>query len=85
MKFNVTFKTNDVLDGVIPKLPTDCGDPICQEDPNFPCKSCKTMSDDNDAMLAVTDKFIEYGEYITIEFDTKKGTAVAVPLPKKRS
>jgi len=28
----------------------------------------------------VAEKFIEYGEYVTVEFDTDKGTARVVPL-----
>ncbi len=29
---------------------------------------------------AVTDKFVKYGEYITIEVDTVKDTAVVMPV-----
>lgn len=39
--------------------------------------------DDEDCteeVLAVLAKFIRYGEYITVEFDTETNSCVAVPL-----
>ena len=36
--------------------------------------------DEKEAVKAVIDKFVEYDEYILIEFDTVKGTATVVGL-----
>lgn len=83
MKFTITFKTPNAFDGIIQKLPTDCGDPICQEDPELPCKSCEEASKNNDAMLAVGYKFIEYGEYLYVEMDTETGTATVLPIVRR--
>jgi hypothetical protein len=36
--------------------------------------------DDADEAREVAEKWFEYGEYVTIELDTKKGTAEVVPV-----
>ncbi|TRZ50081.1 MAG: hypothetical protein D4S01_07420 [Dehalococcoidia bacterium] len=36
--------------------------------------------DERDAVKALVEKFVEYAEYATIEFDTKDGTARVVPV-----
>ena len=40
--------------------------------------------DDNkqEEMRALTDKFVRYGELITVEFDTETGTATVVPVKR---
>ena len=33
---------------------------------------------DRDAVIEAINEWVKYGEYVTIEFDTKKGTAIVV-------
>jgi hypothetical protein len=49
--------------------------------PDAVCCAVEDM-DDHDRELAykVTDKFIEYKEYLTVEFDTEKQTATVLPI-----
>lgn len=65
MKFTITFKTPDALDSVLNEQ--DYCDAEEQEE-----KSEK--------ILSIASKFIKYGEYVNIEFDTDAGTATVVPI-----
>lgn len=38
------------------------------------------LEDEIDEVEYVFQKFVEWGEYITVEFDTNTGTACAVPV-----
>ena len=60
MKFQVMFKTPDVLDYIL-----------------------EENTDSAEQIQEIADKFIEYGEYITIEFDTDKQSATVVPLRQR--
>jgi len=82
MKFRVTFKTPYVLDMTLEDhKETHCLEharhvPACEE-----CVEAEDRSFNNlDAIQKCAEKFIQYGEYITIEFDTETQTATAVPL-----
>lgn len=85
MKFRVLFKTPDALDGALEEhMDTHCEE--CEEhDPE--CDECNALEDK--ALQAISqiknigEKFIEYGEYITIEFDTETQSATVVPLKKR--
>ena len=35
--------------------------------------------EDLDAVTQLTSRFLQYGEYVTIEFDTESGTATVLP------
>ena len=35
---------------------------------------------DREALEGVVEKFVQYGENITVEFDTKAGTATVLPV-----
>jgi len=69
MKFQLQFKTPDVLD----QLDDQCGS---YNDKDKFVKDEQLIEDCR--MLART--FIEYGEYIKIEFDTDTGTVTVLPL-----
>lgn len=77
MKFSLTFKTPDVLeqalDNIKNKYSSDCDH--CGD-----CIGCEAMEDsfreDRELIECFTDRFIKYGESITIDFDTTEGTAI---------
>ena len=50
---------------------------ITMKDPDY---SGNEMSHNNSPMAKMLDKYLEYNEYVTIEFDTDKGTARVVPV-----
>lgn len=85
MKFRLSFKTPDVLDQAFhDHMDTHCEnceehDPRCDACCALEDKACQAISQIKD----MADKFVEYGEYITIEFDTTAQTATAVPLRKR--
>jgi hypothetical protein len=66
MKFTLIFKTPAVLDQ-IPKQEN----PFDEDEP----------TEIQEAQMLV-DKFVEFSEYIRVEFDTDKGIATVLPLRK---
>lgn len=89
MKFRVTFKTPDALDYAIKDMngSESCGAPECGDNGNpSMCVDCEYSSDlVRDAEYearALADKFIRYGECVTVEFDTDAKTCVVVPASK---
>jgi hypothetical protein len=87
MIFRVMFKTPDALDPVIDNLchTSSCGGPECGDDgnPRY-CEECEELAhafqDEQKAIHKFAEKFIQYNEYVTIEFDTEAKTAVVVPV-----
>lgn len=72
MIFQVQFKTPDSMkDAIEYALHEKYG--IHQMD------DCD-CSDDYHAAMDVNEKFVKYGELITVEFDTKKQTAIVVRI-----
>jgi len=65
MTIRVTFKTPDAVSYALDRV-LDCNDPEEFEQAEVAQKAI--------------DKFVRYGEYITVEFDTDKGTATVVPV-----
>ena len=79
MKFRVTMKD--------PDGPYDCIKDAAAES----LKAIGGLSDDErealiekrrETLSVFADRFMEYGEYITVEFDTEAGTATVVPRAK---
>ncbi len=70
MKFQITFKTPDVVEDTIRKELLEKGLDVDSE----------AHFANQEAMTDVTDKFVGWGESVTIEFDTDKKTAVVVPI-----
>jgi len=75
MKFRLTFKTNDVLDqayeNVSKSMYSKCDTDECD---------CDFFIQESKAEIEkMADKFIRYGELITIEFDSELGTATVIP------
>jgi hypothetical protein len=80
MKFRLTFKTNDVLESAIdPYLDTHCE--TCEEH-DSECLACNNLEESSlekiEEIRDCAEKFIKYGELITIEFNTESQTATAV-------
>lgn len=86
MKFTATFKSPDALQHAITAETSDdsCGASECgaEGSPGM-CVDCSFHADTNreraDEMYALGQKFIQHGEYITVEFDTDAGTCVVLP------
>lgn len=85
-KFTLTFKTPNVLDALEQEDVDACClthfenghayDSECDE-----CNIEKDIAEEKAmAIKALTDKFIRYGECITIEFDLTAGTATVVQV-----
>lgn len=84
MKFSVTFKTPDCLDSALePYIDTHCEN--CEQDA-VECEACDSLAEAACDKIAdiknVAEKFIKWGEYVTIEFDTEAKTASVVPARK---
>lgn len=54
-------------------------DPDCDECYVLEDKACGAISQ----IKNMAEKFVEYGEYITVEFDTSAQTATVIPLRKR--
>jgi hypothetical protein len=66
IKFEVTFKTADAVeDAIVWRL-----GPVNPDEPD----------DLRGDMRRVAKRFVKYGEYVTVEFDTEAGTATVVPI-----
>ena len=74
MKFKITFKTPDAVDMAIEEAINTETASIVEETEYY------QVSEDLDIeAYNLTEKFDKYGELITVEFDTEKGTAIVVP------
>ena len=79
MQFTITFKTPDAMDDGIRRALADMGgyeDVIPEPD---------EMDMDSElahTMEQVAEKFIKWGEYITVQFDTDTKTATVLPAEK---
>ena len=85
MKFRLLFKTPDVLDGAFREhMDTHCEE---HEEHDMRCDACCELEDKACQAISqikdMAEKFVEYGEYVTIEFDTSAQTATVVPLRKR--
>jgi hypothetical protein len=86
MKFVLAFKTPDVLDPALDTVrAVGCGAPECGDDGSPGCCiDCERMEDNarEDAMEIrnTAELFVEYGEYIRIEFDTDTKTATVLKV-----
>ena len=72
MKFKLTFKTPNATDAINDQLDCEYND------------DSEERKELKEAMEDVAEKFVEYDEYITIEFDTDGQTATVLPLNKRR-
>lgn len=73
MKFRVTFKTPDAVDvesivnQLFPQRQDGDEDDLEYESAHDKVRSC-------------VEKFVKYGEVITVEFDIENGTCIVVPV-----
>ena len=70
MKIRLSFKCPDAVD-------TALEEEFGNSDPD---KVSEDQVDNLVAAKAVCDKFIKYGEYVSIEMDTETGSATVVPV-----
>lgn len=87
MKFELTFKTPNVTDAIHYQLPS--GNCLMHSDQfNHDCDDCYNLyfhaNDELEASRELAAKFVEYDEYIKVEFDTVTGTATVIPTKKAR-
>lgn len=66
MKVHVTFKTPDALDMAL--------DEACLNDYG----NDQSVEDIKDEARQICEKWIKYGEYVTLEIDTTQGTATVL-------
>ena len=85
MKFQITFKTPDVLDQIDPDHMAPCETHRAQDE--WGSKDCDACVEAEEAeqvkrniMKQLAEQFISYGEYVIIEFDTDTKTATVVPI-----
>jgi hypothetical protein len=82
MIFSLAFKTPGALDDLLYRYQ----DTHCEqhEEHNQDCNACGALEEEAchsiQEIKACAAKFVEFGEYITIRFDTETGTATVVPL-----
>jgi hypothetical protein len=72
MKVSITFKTPDALYYVEKNLKESF-----QDDP-------EKLEEELDGVHRCVGEYIQYGEQITVEFDTETGTATVLPVPHRR-
>jgi len=91
MKFSLSFKTPDVLDYVLDQYEsTGCGATECNAEGDngspgtcFDCECAEDNAFEERAQIRqCAERFIQYGECITIEFCTDTNTATVIPLRK---
>ncbi len=76
MKFTITFKTPHATDTIKIRR---CDSEECQYGPdNSDCPECNALEDEYFNARELVGQYIEYGEYITIEFDTTQNTASVI-------
>jgi hypothetical protein len=71
VKFRLTFKTPNATDAIVDQLDAEYND------------DSEEKQEMKEAMEDVAEKFVEYDEYVTIEFDTDGQSATVVPLRKR--
>ncbi len=73
MILKVTFKTPDAVDDAI--------DGFFESGPPF--YTAEERIDLRQRMDNATKQWVEFGEYIEVEFDTEKGTATVLPVSRR--
>ena len=77
MKFRVTLKDPDgFYDGITDAVESSLNGTTFSDEEEFE----KISELRREKIKTAISKWVEYGEYITIEFDTTAGTATVVPL-----
>ena len=74
MKFKVTFKSPDAVYQSTVDAASDAAHHIIDDE-----ERDQAMSDIRTDLMDFSDKWVRYGEYITIEFDTDNKTATVIP------
>jgi hypothetical protein len=76
MKLRVSFKTPDAVEYAIQG---ELVYAITDENQNNPDAVAEAREQLKADLEAVTNKYVRYGEEVTLEFDTETGTAIVVP------
>lgn len=82
MKFQVFFKTPDAFEFALKEqMDSHCEDHV---EHNPDCHICllleETCCENISQIKKIQEKFISFGEGITIEFDTHEGTAIVISI-----
>jgi hypothetical protein len=82
MKFRVTFKAPDaVSDSARVAAEDQARRILAPAGPELDAREETDLAQAlHDDLLAFAGKWVEYGEYVTVEFDTDAGTATVVPV-----
>lgn len=79
MKFTITFKTPNAADDALAiaeaKIRSGENECYCND-----CPVCEDRENVIDRAMALTRQFIEYDEYVRIEFDVDAGTATVLKV-----
>lgn len=82
MKFTLHFKTPDVLDYTLEQYHDTHCEKHDEHDPE--CSACSHLEERSLQEIAeiqeCANKFLQYGECLTVEFDTVLGTATVQPI-----
>lgn len=81
MKLRVCFKTPDTVEYAINGALVYA---ITDENANDPEAVDEARHQLKEDLKKVTEKYVSYGEEVTLEFDTETGTAIVVPKPQSR-
>lgn len=73
MKFQVKFKTPNATERALEELECQCNGPNS-------CPDCETKEWEAIDAKKLVETFVQYDEYVTIEFDTEAKTATVVPI-----
>lgn len=81
MKFTVTFKTPDALDQLNSEHMQPCAKHLAEDEwGHEDCDDCveadEAEKEKLQSMKEFAEQYIEYGEYVNIEFDTDTQTAI---------
>lgn len=76
MKFRMTMKTPDCLDGVI----EDAVGSFLFDFEGTPEQEEELRAFHTEEGYNLAKKFVEYNEYVSVEFDTETKTAIVVPV-----
>ncbi len=81
MKVLVIFKTPEAVDDAVQEAAGyQCADPAEAANEVEAEERQHALADFRDAARKVIGKFVKYGEYVTVEFDTEAGTATVIPV-----
>lgn len=80
MKVYITFKTPDALEDAARDAAARVNESATADDRVDDEEAQQAADDAFDKVMEVGQKFIKYGEYLTVELDTETGTCTVKPV-----